>query len=173
MKTPASIGEHPLHPMLITIPVGLWLFSVVCDGISFMVQDPGVWHLVAFYCIAGGLVGALAAAIPGVIDLSSLKDPHIKRIALWHMGINFAVVALFAISTGLRVSEGPPPFIAMVLSVIGIALLGLSGWLGAEMVHVHRVGVLEHGTVESDRQINEPATGRPRDKHQHKPLIDF
>jgi len=173
MKTPASIGEHPLHPMFITIPVGLWVFSLVCDGISFVVQDPGIWHLVAFYCIAGGLVGALIAAVPGLIDLSSINDPHIKRIALWHMGINFAVITFFAISTGLRVSEEPPPFIAIVLSLIGVVLLGFSGWLGAEMVHVHRVGVLEHGPTESNRRTSEPLDDRVRDKRQRKPLIDF
>jgi hypothetical protein len=29
------------------------------------------------------------------------------------------------------------------LSVIGVVLMGISGWLGGSMVHVHRVGVEE------------------------------
>jgi len=143
MKTPASIGGHPLHSMLIAIPVGLWIFSFVCDLISFWASEPGVWNLVAFYCMAGGLVGALVAAAPGLVDMASLKDVHVKRLALIHMGANIVVIALFAISTGLRAADGLPPTIAFVLSFLGVALLGFSGWLGAEMVHTHRVGVLE------------------------------
>ena len=31
MRTPASIAGHPIHPMLVPIPIGLWIFSFVCD----------------------------------------------------------------------------------------------------------------------------------------------
>ena len=31
MRTPASIAGHPIHPMLVPIPIGLWIFSLVCD----------------------------------------------------------------------------------------------------------------------------------------------
>ncbi|MES2354884.1 MAG: DUF2231 domain-containing protein [Pseudomonadota bacterium] len=143
MKTPASVAGHPIHPMLITIPVGLWIFSLACDIIAFWARDSTVWHLVSFYSMAGGVVGALVAIIPGLIDMASMKDPHIKRIALWHMGVNVVVIVAFAINTGLRAATSEPPIFAVVLSFIGVVLLGFSGWLGAEMVHVHRVGVLE------------------------------
>ena len=31
MRAPASISKHPIHPILIVFPVGLWIFSLVCD----------------------------------------------------------------------------------------------------------------------------------------------
>jgi hypothetical protein len=31
MRTPANIAKHPIHPMLIPMPIGLWIFSLVCD----------------------------------------------------------------------------------------------------------------------------------------------
>jgi hypothetical protein len=31
MRTPASISKHPIHPMPIVFPIGLWIFSLVCD----------------------------------------------------------------------------------------------------------------------------------------------
>jgi uncharacterized membrane protein len=31
MQTPASISRHPVHPMLVVVPVGLWVFSLFCD----------------------------------------------------------------------------------------------------------------------------------------------
>lgn len=40
MRTPASIGKHPIHPMLIVFPIGLWIFSLACDLIR-LVGAPG------------------------------------------------------------------------------------------------------------------------------------
>ena len=31
MSTPASVKGHPIHPMLVTLPIGLWVFSFVAD----------------------------------------------------------------------------------------------------------------------------------------------
>ena len=57
MRTPASIAGHPIHPMLITIPVGLFIFSLVCDLISMRSADPAAWMLVALYTMVGGFIG--------------------------------------------------------------------------------------------------------------------
>jgi uncharacterized membrane protein len=58
MRTPAQIAKHPIHPMLVPIPIGLWIFS------------PPLW-----------------------------------------------------------------------LSLIGVGLLAVSGWLGGKMVYVHAIAV--------------------------------
>jgi len=31
MRTPARIMDHPIHPMLIPFPIGLWVFSLAAD----------------------------------------------------------------------------------------------------------------------------------------------
>src|SRR6185295_15598947 len=64
----ASIKKHPLHPMLVPFPIALWIFSLVCDLIVVLVLGGPVWKDVAFYTMAGGFVGALAAAAPGYLD---------------------------------------------------------------------------------------------------------
>ena len=73
IKTPASIHGHPIHPMLVTVPIGLWLFSFVCDLVLMFANGGPAWNTVAMYCMAGGLAGALLAAVPGAIDLLSLR----------------------------------------------------------------------------------------------------
>lgn len=141
MQTPASIKKHPLHPVLIAFPIGLWGFSLICDLISLAFSEP-TSAVVAFYTLIGGLVGAIIAAIPGVMDMLSLSDPKVKRIALIHMSINIAVVIMYAINLGLRLpSISAAPGTAIGLSAVAFALLGVSGWLGGEMVHVHGVSV--------------------------------
>lgn len=157
METPASIARHPLHPMLITIPIGLWLFSLVCD-IVYLAGGSNTWAVVAFYNIAGGLVGAVIAAIAGTIDLVSLRDAHLKKMGLTHMAINIAVVILFAIGLGMRTPDiADPGGFPVVLSLAAIVLLAVSGWIGAELVHIHGVSVAgEAPAARSGAAANEP-----------------
>jgi len=141
MRTPATLAKHPLHPMLIVFPVGLWIFSLVCDiAVLAGATSPG-WQTTALYTMVGGLVGALVAAVPGLIDLLSLHVARLRTIALTHMTLNLIVVALYAVNIWLRLQAGADMRVPVLLSVIAIIMLAVSGWLGGEMVHVHGVGV--------------------------------
>ncbi|MGH9834655.1 MAG: DUF2231 domain-containing protein [Blastocatellia bacterium] len=62
----ASIGGHPIHPILVAFPIGLWVFSLVSDIVYFMGWGSAIWNDVAFYSMAGGIVGALLAAAPWI-----------------------------------------------------------------------------------------------------------
>jgi uncharacterized membrane protein len=146
MLTPARIANHPIHPMLVTLPIGLFVFSLICDLISLGANEPRAWIAAALYCMVGGLIGALAAAIPGLIDLLSLKERAVRKIALTHMAINLVVVALYAVNIWLRVGSGDNRGAPLILSIIAVASLAVSGWLGGEMVYVHGVGVTERTT---------------------------
>jgi uncharacterized membrane protein len=141
MRTPASVAGHPIHPMLIVFPVGLLIFSLICDLISLRSATPETWVTVAFYTMVGGFIGALAAAVPGVIDFLSLSDSRIKKIAVLHMALNLIAVTLYAVNIWLRVDSGANRGTPLLLSVVSVVILGVSGWLGAEMVHRHGVGV--------------------------------
>ena len=151
MRTPASIRGHPLHPILITIPIGLWVFSLVCDLIALRSPRPEVYFICSLFTMIGGIVGALIAAVPGLIDLLSLKERHLRRIALIHMALNLFIVALYVVNLWLRIDHPPSPAVPVALSVAGIVLLSVSGWLGAELVHVHGVTVLNAGSDERNR----------------------
>lgn len=139
MSTPASVHGHPLHPMLVTIPIGLWVFSFFCDLIYLFAGHPG-WAFMGFYTLVGGEIGALVAAVPGFIDFLSLKAPHARRVAAAHMALNLAVVALVALNIWLRwhgvAGEWP-----IALSGLSVATLSVSGWLGGKLVHVLGVTV--------------------------------
>jgi uncharacterized membrane protein len=57
------------------------------------------------------------------------------------MLINLTVVALYAVNLWLRTWDPPVTFLPVLLSAISIVLLGVSGWLGGELVYVHGIGV--------------------------------
>lgn len=141
MRTPAQIAGHPIHPMLVPIPIGLWLFSFACDIIATMVAEPASWVTASEYAMVGGILGALAAALPGLVDLLSLRGRPIQKTALQHMALNLMVVALFAVNAWLRLQDSIGHAPSLVLSAVSVALLGVSGWLGGKMVYEAGVAV--------------------------------
>ena len=142
MSTPASIAKHPIHPMLVAIPIGLLIFSMAADLIFLFGWGGLVWKAVALYTIAGGIVGALMAAVPGFIDFTSITDRRVRKIAVLHMVANLTVVGLFGLSFWLRLVN-PLGRLPIAVSAIATVLLILGGWLGGHMVFVHGMGVAE------------------------------
>ncbi|HYJ85033.1 MAG TPA: DUF2231 domain-containing protein [Pyrinomonadaceae bacterium] len=146
MASPASIGGHPIHPMLIPFPIALWVFSLVADVIYLWRGNPVWWDYIAFYALLGGIIGAAVAALPGLIDWLSIKDPQVVKIANWHARLNVIALLIFAASFYLRTSGGSELVsgshtIPFGLSVLGVILITISGWLGGEMVFKHGVAV--------------------------------
>ena len=150
MRTPASIAKHPIHPMLVSIPIGLWIFSLVCDIARVAGSADPAWPTVAFYTMAGGVVGALLAAVPGLIDLLSLPAGP-RKTALAHMTINLTVVGLYVINLWMRWSNPSQLEIPFWLSLVAIGLLVISGWLGGKMVYEHGVAVDTEGIAGTGR----------------------
>jgi uncharacterized membrane protein len=152
MKTPASIYGHPIHPMIVPIPIGLFLFSYIADLAVRFQWTGGAWADVALYCMGGGIAGALAAALFGLIDLLSMHERRVKRIGIAHMLINLGVVGLYVVNLLLRWQPGASDGTPFVLSTIAIVALLVSGWLGGHMVYLHGIGVGEPGSVERRRE---------------------
>ena len=146
MATPASLGRHPIHPMLIPFPLALWFFSLVADVIYLWRGNP-VWRdWIAFYALLGGIIGAAAAADFGIVDWLSIKDREVKKTADWHARLNVIALLVFAASFNLRTAGGSQMVggsytIPVVLSVVGVILITISGWLGGELVFRHGVAV--------------------------------
>ena len=164
MRTPAQIAGHPIHPMLVPIPIGLWLFSFVCDIVATMVAEPASWVTASEYAMVGGIIGALAAALPGLVDLLSLRGRPIQKTALQHMAVNLMVVALFAVNAWLRLQDSIDHAASLVLSAVSVALLGVSGWLGGKMVYEAGVAVNTDEASSSARASGwegERTRGRP------------
>ncbi len=135
MSTRASIAGHPIHPMLVTVPIGLWLFSLICD-FGFIITGDQRWADTAYFTLGGGIVGALIAALPGLIDLLGLQDARAQRVAVYHMVLNLAIVAAQAVNFWLRMADEVVGALPRGISIVAIAALVASGWLGGHLVHV-------------------------------------
>ena len=144
MATPASIRKHPLHPMLVVFPFGLWATAVIFDIVGTVTGNP-TYRTVSFYNIGAGVIGALAAAVPGIIDYLTLRG-RAARLGTWHATLNLTATTLFALSWLGRTRWGAgkiglDSWLPELVALIGLALIIPAGWLGGSLVYEHGTGV--------------------------------
>jgi len=143
--------------MLIVFPIALWIFSLLCDIAYHTGPHNLFWKGMAFFTMLGGIVGALAAAVPGFIDYLAIRDRQTKRVATIHMILNLIVVVLFIFNLGVRFNAPADPdqqLFATILSVVGIVLMAVSGWLGGSLVYIRGVGVqTATESVDQERRV--------------------
>src|SRR5688500_4750097 len=124
MESRAKLLGHPIHPMLIVLPLGLFISAVVFDAV-YLWRGSATFATVAFWNIAGGIVGGLAAAVFGLIDWLAIPGgTRAKRIGLLHGGANVVVVLMFAF-VWLARGEVPDTAPNTTLFLLEIVALGL------------------------------------------------
>ena len=154
MESRAKLLGHPIHQMLIVFPLGLLATSLFFDVIAFAANVPGLFQA-SYYMIAAGIISALVAAVFGLIDYLGIPSgTRAKRIGTMHGVGNVVIVVLFAASWLLRRGHVTDPGVfAVVLSALGAALGGVTGWLGGELVDRLGVGVDEGAHLDAPSSL--------------------
>ncbi len=125
-------AAHPLHPVLVTVPVGALVGLAYLDATG---GDPGT----ARRLLGLGLLASPVAIASGLVDWSDTDGPE-RRVGLAHLVANSAGLALVAASWVAR-ANGARPKRAVTSSVAGLALMGVGGWLGGHLAYALGVGV--------------------------------
>ena len=163
MRSKARLLGHPIHPMLIVLPLGLFIAAVVFDAV-YLWRGHGVFATVAYWNIAGGIVGGLVAAVFGLIDWTGIPSgTRARRIGLLHGGVNVVVVVAFAIAWLTRSSapDVTPGTGIFLLEVVALGLGSVGGWLGGELVDRLGVGVEDGAHVDAPSSLSgQPAASR-------------
>lgn len=156
MESRARLFGHAVHPMLIVFPLGLLSTAVAFDVVGLVTGELR-WYRVAYYMIAAGLVGGLAAAVPGWIDWVAIPArTRAKRVGLVHGAGNVAVLGLFALSWVIRrAAAEPPPTEAVVASIVGLGIALVTGWLGGELVERLGVGVSDGAHLNAPSSLSQ------------------
>ena len=143
MESHVKIAGHPVHPVLIVLPLGLFSSAVIFD-IIYLITGNAIFPTVAFYDIALGVIGGLIAAVFGFTDwLAVPGSTRAKSVGAWHGIGNVTIVVLFVISWLIRNNDPAhiPSTAALIFSFAGVLLALVTAWLGGEMVY--RLGVGE------------------------------
>ncbi|HZP49883.1 DUF2231 domain-containing protein [Actinocrinis sp.] len=175
MSTPSQDGKHPvspllagpyghpLHPLLVTVPIGAWVASLVFDIGSHVAGRGSVLADGSLWLIAVGVLGALAAAGVGFLDLFAIPTgTRAFRTGLVHMSLNLTVTVAYAIGFAWRrggyghsASVGAGQ---LALSAVSLAVLAVSGFLGGKLAYRYGVRVAAESV---QREGLEPTSATP------------
>lgn len=158
MEARVKLFGHPVHQMLIVLPLGL-LTGVIIFDVVHLVTGGQQWALIAYWLIPAGVVSGLTAAVFGFADWTKIPGgTRAKRVGAVHGVGNVLVVLLFSGSWLMRGSEAAAPgVLALVLSFAGGGLSMVTGWLGGELVDRMGVGVDEGANLDAPSSLS----GRP------------
>lgn len=139
---------HPLHPALVHFPIGLFLLSLVLDIASYLEVTSNVLFRASLYAMGFGLGMGILAALTGLVDRSDIRLDHpARKTSTIHMALNLTALGLFGINFFLRLEQEnlaglPLPY--LLLSLIGVGIFLVSGYLGGQMVYDSGIGVGRH-----------------------------
>jgi uncharacterized membrane protein len=143
VETRIKVLGHPVHPMLIVLPLALLSTAAVFD-VLYVVTGNADLATFAYWAVLVGIIGGLLAAIFGAIDWMAIpKEMRARRIGGLHGAGNVAVVLLFGVSWLARGGSGPylPATLPMLLAVAAVVIALGTAWLGGELVYRLRVAV--------------------------------
>lgn len=163
MESRAKVLGHASHPMLIVVPLGMFVGALVFDGLFYLGGRDPQWAVVSYWMVVTGLIGGLVAAVPGWVDWFAIPSgTRAKTVGLVHgLGNGVGVLGLYGASWYLRRPDpANPPDLALLLSAVGFVLGGATAWLGAELIE--RLGVSVHPGAHPDapNSLTHPAPGR-------------
>lgn len=144
MGSRAKVLGHASHPMLITVPLGMFVGAEVFDAAYYFGGRDPQFAAVAYWMTVVGLAGGVLAAVPGWIDWFAIPSgTRAKTVGLVHgLGNGVGVLGLYGASWWLRRPDvGSPPDLALLLGLLGFGLGGVTAWLGGELVERLGVGV--------------------------------
>ena len=129
---------HPLHPMLVSIPIGTWTLALGLDLADVLGPDRRGARRAAIVALRAGAAGAVAAAATGLMDWQS-TDGRDRRVGFVHAGVNSTALALNLLSLSLR-KRGLHGR-GRAASATAWACMAAGGYLGGHLVYRRRIGV--------------------------------
>lgn len=170
MYSKAAVKGHSIHPFLVGFPAVFYTTAFIGFTVFNFVDANLFWYRLGVFCTYAGIVGALAAAVPGMIDFfyGIPKGVAAKRRGLIHMSLNVGALLLFAIlaynvygtwNADLVPVNATP---LVVLSLLGVLLTATAGFHGWALVSIHKVGV----SMTPEQERLEPVEKMDRKDHE-------
>ncbi|QGY01536.1 DUF2231 domain-containing protein [Methylobacterium mesophilicum SR1.6/6] len=141
-QSTARIGAHPIHAMLVPIPIACFVGTLGTD-IAYWFTANMQWANFSAWLLSVGLIGAALAVLAGLIDFFGDRGIRRLRPAWIHVvgnvvAVGLSLINLFVHSRDAYTSVVPT---GLILSAAVVLILLVTGWNGAALVHRHGVGV--------------------------------
>lgn len=138
----AKIAGHPIHPMLVPLPIASFIGAWITDIVYWRTADMQWANFSAWLLTAGLIFGGLAA-VAGMVDYFGSDRVRSIRSARYHMWGNIVAMILSLVNAFVHSRDAYTSVVptGLILSTIVVVILGVTAWLGGGLVYRHRVGV--------------------------------
>jgi uncharacterized membrane protein len=141
-----GLPGHPIHPPLTDATIGIYTLATIAGVLSALgVSDENLakaWWL----ALVIGLVVTVPTALTGLLDwLTISSGTPLKRTATLHLLAMVSATVFFLLAALVGHGgyvDGEVTGGALLLTLVGFALMTLGGWLGGAVVFVHGMRVL-------------------------------
>lgn len=142
ISSTARIGRHPIHPMLVPIPIACFVGALLTDLMYWWTASMQWANFSAWLITVGVIVGWLAA-IAGLIDFLGNRAVRAQPPAWPHLIGNLIVLILATLNMMIHSRDAYTSVVpaGLILSALSVAILVVTGWLGWSMVYRYHVGV--------------------------------
>lgn len=146
VRSSVHIAGHPVHPILIPFPIA-FLVAAAATDIAYLATGDAFWSRASFWLIAAGFLSGALAAIPGLVDFLTIQRARDHLTGWIHLLGNVVALGAALVNWILRVDrlEGFIEPWGLVLSLLTVAILGVTGWTGGELAYRHQIGVTGPG----------------------------
>ncbi len=141
--TPKHSTALPLHPMLVHLPIAVWILVPITD-LMYLLRHESFWWESGFWLLLVGTVAALPAIITGFMEAIPLEKTHPATDSVNRHMILMALTWI-VFSSALIPHRGEHPtekamWLGFILSCSGAVLTVVGGHIGAKLVYQFGVG---------------------------------
>ena len=142
VRSTAQIAGHPIHPMLVPIPIACFIGALLTD-IAYVASAEIMWANFSSWLLLVGVIFGVIAAIAGLIDFLGNRLVRALPPAWPHLIGNAVVLILAIVNLMIHMRDGWTSVWpgGLALSAITVLILSVTGWLGWAMVYRRGVGV--------------------------------
>jgi uncharacterized membrane protein len=141
-RSTASIGGHPLHAMLVPIPITCFIATFLSDLVYWKTAAMQ-WANISAWLLTVGLIVSVFVATAGIIDFFGDSRIRALRAAWIHALGNITALILSVFNVFIHSRDAYTSVVptGVTLSGIVVLILAITGWNGWTLVYRHRVGV--------------------------------
>lgn len=142
LHSTALIARHPIHPMLVPIPITCFIGALLTD-IAYYATAEMMWADFSSWLLIAGLIGGVLAGLAGLTDFLGNRLIRSQAPAWPHLLGNLLVLLLSFFNLLIHTRDGWTSVVptGIVLSIVVVLILPITGWLGWALVYRHGVGV--------------------------------
>lgn len=150
MESRLRVHGHPIQPMLVTFPFGLFVCATLFDLFD-LAGGPAFLGEVGYWTSVAALVAAALAGVAGMVDLWDVPAGGTRRTAVSFNVVNVVMATLFVVvclvradapRRGASVALLATEFVALTVGALGVAL-------GARLVRQFDRSRVESGSLDA------------------------